>query len=69
MMRWFQRINPDGDLYDIWINSDHVISVFPNGDGPQSWIALTPRAENDPAIKVKGYCGDIAKELNGYFDE
>lgn len=71
MLRRLQRVDPDGNRHEIWVNPAHVMSVTPSGSQNERmcWVAMTPRSEGEAAVKVVGWARDVALELNGHFDE
>lgn len=49
----------------VWLDDRHVVGLFPNDDDSVAVTVVTGIA----GINLKGRIDDIARELNGYYDE
>lgn len=64
-MRRLTQVFDDGTLGEWWVNDRHVVEVFPHGTSPKRAYVVTHR----DTTQVEGFAMDVARELNGYFDE
>lgn len=65
MNRRLQRHHDDNTTSEWWVNSTHVVAVFPHRFNARLCYVETIR----DTVLVVGAAGDVARELNGYFDE
>lgn len=64
MMRRVTLVHDDNAESEMWVNTDHVVTVRPRGDDQRCWITTT-----HGTFALSGNARDVALELNGYFDE
>jgi hypothetical protein len=65
MLRRLTRRFDDDTTGDVWVNPDHIRTIRPEGNnGRHAYVNF-----DTEQVKVVGWATDVAKELNGYYDE